>query len=367
MKIGVNGRFLCHPFTGIGQYTRNLFGTLAKQNPHLQILMVVPEAVDVEMPENVEIIVLPEKFHKVYWEQVQLPTFFKNAGVDLVHFPYPSNPWKGFEKPVVVTVHDTIPWTLAAYRKSFLTRLYQDRACNAVKKADHVLTVSETSKHEIEALCETNNVSVIYNAPTIGIGERQKSVLKKYGIVEPYFLYVGGYDKRKNVGTIVQAFQKIAPHFGVKLVLAGGKLFNDSLYSSFDELTKEEKQDSLLVQKGEIIRTGFVDTADLAAIYRSSFAFLNLSEKEGFNLPILEAAVNKTPVIASDIGVHHEVIGDYAQYCSVHDSDGLAELMKKMLTDTNFYQNQKQLLEDYKCPYSWEKSAQQLINLYNKL
>ena len=103
-KIGVNARFLSKPFTGIGQHTKYLFEALAKQNQDVQFILVTPDKVEVNFPKNVSVHVLPEKFpgtsgmRKTFWEQKQLPDFFLKQNVDVVHFPYPSNPWKKFHE-----------------------------------------------------------------------------------------------------------------------------------------------------------------------------------------------------------------------------------------------------------------------------
>jgi glycosyltransferase involved in cell wall biosynthesis len=383
MKVGVNARFLTKPFSGIGNYTRSVFMALAKQNPHDKFILVAPQPCDLPMPKNVEIVALPEKFpgtsgmKKTFWEQVQVPRFFLKQKVDLAHFPYPCNPWFGFKKPVVVTVHDVIPWVLPAYRKSFSTRIYQDRCKNAVKKANIILTVSEASKKEISKICRVplEKIFVTYNATARDFlikapSSESKNILDKYGIDQqiPYFLYVGGYDDRKNVRMIIDVFlDKIAPNHRINLVLAGGKTLNANLYESFDYLTKCQRGVSLQAQEGKIKVTGFVDELDLPVLYQSSFAFLNLSKMEGFNLPLVEAAVSGVPVIASDIPVHREIAGSYALFTNPDDGNALGDLMKKLITDSDFYQEAKSKINKYKCPYSWEKTAEEINRIYKKL
>jgi len=381
MHIGVNARFLASPFTGIGVYTRHLFSALAAQCPQDKIFMVAPRESDFSFPPNVEKVVLPEKFpgtsgmRKTFWEQVQVPRLFSHLKTDLAHFPYPSNPWRGYDKPVVVTVHDTIPWVLPSYRKSVSTRLYQDRCRNAVKKADHVVTVSESSKKEIIDLCgiSPSKISVIPNAPSPSFSknlypDERSGTLKKYGINPDrrFFLYCGGYDERKNVSIITETYlSHIAPYHDIDLVLAGGKSHESALYSSYD-LTNRKYSHSLGASKGKIIFTGFVSEEHFPALYQSCFVFLNLSRREGFNLPLLEAAVSGAPVVASDIPVHREVAGGYALFCPPDDKPAFAEVLKKLISDQSFYQKQKETSKKYVCPYSWEKSASGLTQIYKK-
>jgi len=150
-------------------------------------------------------------------------------------------------------------------------------------------------------------------------------------------------------------------------VLAGGKSLDDRLYESFEYLTKKVKDPILRVPKGNIVVTGFVKEADLSALYQSSFAFLTLSSIEGFNLPLVEAAVSRTIVIASDIPVHREVLGDSALFCPLDASAELGNLMEKLLSDSTFYEKQKQIIKQYSCPFSWQQSAQKIMSLYKQL
>lgn len=391
MIIGASGRFLAKPFTGIGQHTRFLFTALAKVLPSLKIIMVTHEPVSVEMPPNVHIEVLKENFpgtagmRKTYWEQRQVPRFLKERQVDLAHFPYPCNPWTGFEKPVCVTVHDAIPWLSEAYRRSVTTRLYQDSCRFAVKKADHVFTVSEASKYDVAALChiEESKISLSYNAPApqffmkIDADERAK-VLAKYGLnpARRYFFYVGGYDERKNVPMILQAFEKfVAARHDIDLVLAGGKAVNDPLYASFDNILRGKHTDGEdsaaggghAARPGAIHTTGFVEESDLPALYQSAFAFVNVSQKEGCNLPLLEALASGVPVITSDIPVHHEMVGHHAAYVGASDADRLGEVMDQFLRDDQFYFAHKQDAMNYRCPFSWEKTAEGVLGVYERL
>ncbi len=379
MRIGVNARFLTKPYTGIGQHTKYLFEALASLYPDDHFVMITPEPVEITMPKNVEIIVEPENFfgtagmRKTYWEQRQVPKILKEKQVDLAHFPYPSNPWYGFEKPVCVTVHDTIPWESELYRRSMTTRLYQDSCRFAVRKANHVFTVSEASKHDVIRLThiEEKKISLSYNAPAPQFStkvppDQCAKILQKYGLNPDrrYFFYVGGYDARKNVPMIVEAFQRfIAPHYDVDLVLAGGKAVDDPLYQSFDTILHQKKSG----HKGNILRTGFVEENDLPALYQSSFVFVNVSTREGCNLPLLEALTSGVPVITSDIDVHREMVGSNALFVETHDTEKLGNYMDQFIRDEQFYNNRRQDAANYRCPFSWEQTAQKVFEIYRRL
>ena len=352
MKIGVNARLLTKPFTGIGQYTRNLLAELARKDMETQYILVVPEEIPQtlakEFPKNVEIKVLKEKrfpgagMRKTWWEQIQVPEFFLKAKVDIAFFTYPCNPWTSdwYKKgtKTVVTVHDCIPWMNKNYRKGILSKLYHSQTRKAVAKADSILTVSGSSKEDIEKVCKVDaaKIEVVYNdASPIYKEEPHKTfveeVLGRYSLKSgKYFLYVGGYDERKNVNHLLEEYLKFSEkHKGVPLVLAGGKLFKNKLYNSFDKLEN----------LGNIVKTGFLSEEELACLYRNCLSFVNISQHEGFNLTILEAANSGAAMILSDIPVHREVAEDSAKFVK----NDVAQAMETMTSGSERSDWQKKI------------------------
>ena len=115
MKIGINARFLAHPFTGIGQYTKSLVTKLAELAPENEYFLFTPEFVDINFPENCKQIRVVEKDYasaslkKANWEHKLVPAEMEKLKIDLAHFPYPSNPRRKLGIPTIVTVHDVIP------------------------------------------------------------------------------------------------------------------------------------------------------------------------------------------------------------------------------------------------------------------
>ena len=171
------------------------------------------------VPENLALKSINPGLSKSIWETYQLKKFFKNANVDLIHLPYPSLYQRVNHVPVVMTIHDTIPWTDKEYsHRGFLSSLYNKRTYNLARKADKLLTVSNTSRSEILELdgFEWKNPEVVYNATEFDEAPEltkieEKILLNRFGIKENdnFLFFMGGYIfKIKEIAEIKNSFVK---------------------------------------------------------------------------------------------------------------------------------------------------------------
>ncbi|MEK6614805.1 MAG: glycosyltransferase family 1 protein, partial [Bacteroidota bacterium] len=354
MKIGFQGRFLSRPFTGIGQYTSGLLAEFAKQR-EISFVIADPGKISGAIKRH-------------YFEQYCAPKFFAQQKVDLIHFPYPGNPWRKMPIPAIVTVHDVIPWIFPEYRHGFFSSLAHEKAKNALHHAAHVITVSEFSKKEIERVCgiPEEKISVIYNGCCeIYSKKADDKVLDRFQLQpRQYFLYVGGYDRRKNVATLVEAFRQFSSkQKNAVLVLAGEPLHRTSLY----DLTFENCRNTMKSGGSNILCTGFVDEAVLAALYQNAAAFVHLSKYEGFNIPLLEAATSKVPLILSDIPVHREIAKNNAVFVDHDDLHSITMALRKIWNNPPLQSEFSEKSTNLAKSYSWQKSAEKHLLLYQQL
>lgn len=389
LKIGVNGRFFCQPYFGIGRYCLNIFPEMARLYPELEFVIAIPEKLPEEVDkmtryqDNLKFEIIKENwglkklhagFSKAHWEKKLLGDFFREKKVDLIHLPYPSLYQKKNRAKVLVTVHDAIPWVDMAYaRRTWLSGFYNKATLEACRRADYLVTVSKESGREILGLggFEKDQLRVVYNAcefeaeETINEEGRAK-LLKNLGVENGGFLfYMGGYDKRKNVARLVKIFlREIAPNCGLKLVLGGSPMLKNSL---IDEISMEGDE-----WTESVVRTGFLSNSDLAVLYNSAWAYFSITRSEGFNLPLLEALTMGCPALVSDLSVHEEVAGDTPFYLNLSKAN--TEIGKAILAlqkDATRYNDLKAKTEAFaktsKKKFSWEKSAQELAVIYQQL
>jgi glycosyltransferase involved in cell wall biosynthesis len=179
----------------------------------------------------------------------------------------------------------------------------------------------------------------------------------RHGIGQRYLLYVGTLQPRKNLGRVVEGFARLAsaPGMGdVQLVLAGkrGWLYEDLLA----QIGREGLE-------GRVLFPGYVDEAELAALYSSALGFVFPSLYEGFGIPVLEAQACGVPVMTSNNSSLPEVAGDAALLVDPNDVDAIADAMLRLATDEALraelvergYQNVKR--------FSWEKCARETLEV----
>lgn len=173
-------------------------------------------------------------------------------------------------------------------------------------------------------------------------------ILKKYHLPASYFLYVGNLEPRKNIGTLLRAYQAYADSAkeAIPLVLvSGGGWKNEVLLKQMDDL----------VAAGyAIVRpNGYVGDEDLPGIYGAAKALVHVAIHEGFGLPPLQAIACGTAVIASNIPPIKEVLGANAQYV---DPLNVTEISNAMLHPKNKPQKSELQL-------TWRNTVAKLLSL----
>lgn len=252
---------------------------------------------------------LPRQLAKLYWEQVTVPRRARSLGADLLLVPYWAAPlWQPV--PTVVTVHDLIPLLLSPYRGGWTGRLYTKLVSTSARRCAAVVTVSEASKRDIVRFLgiPVERVTTVYHGPNREDDEGEQreedltlsripQVARKYSLPESYFLYLGGFDVRKNVLVIVRAYRRYLNLGGdpaVKLVVAGKLPPSDT--SFFPDPQRLVRQ---LELTDHVRFIGWVDEEDKEPLYAGAAAFLFPSLYEGFGMMLLEAMAAGSPVITS--------------------------------------------------------------------
>jgi glycosyltransferase involved in cell wall biosynthesis len=177
-------------------------------------------------------------------------------------------------------------------------------------------------------------------------------------------LYLGGFDQRKNVTQLLEAWRYVTKAEGaeVALVIAGAEpVWAEPMFPDLRRAARERDFDD------EALRwIGRVDEADLPALYRLAEVFVYPSLYEGFGLPVLEAMASGTPVVANQIPVLEEISGDGAYLVPVGDARKRGGAILALLGQRDLYDTQRSRGLARATHFQWRKTARETLAVYEK-
>ena len=336
MKIIFDARVLSHRhYSGVENYTKQILDLL-KSSVHLNI--VKPK--------------LTNKYFAHLWTHLVLP--FKKGSVLFC----PANIAPIFvpkSKKLVVTIHDV---AFITYPNSFSTffRLYYKFIIPInIKRADKIITVSKSSKCEIEKYYpfSKEKIEVIY----LGANPifKRLHIQKKKQI-----LYVGSMNERKNFSSVLKAYA-LLDNNDYTLLMVGRFASNFALDDATKVLIETAKSNPHIEFKSDVCNE------ELVKIYNESMLFVFPSFYEGFGLPVLEAMACGTPVVCSDVTSLPEVGGDAVVYCNPHNLNDIVEKMEMALSDEKLQQDMIEKGLKRVKQFTWEKAAQEHMKVFKEV
>ena len=362
MRIGVNGRFLVAKQTGVQRAAYNLIRSLVNLDQENEYFIFTGyDQIDKAEWSFPNTTVVPsrirggETFRNLWWEQWTLPALAKKYKVDLLHCPANMAPLF-YNGRSIVHIHDLCFIVNPKWYSFYFRHWYNFVIPRLAKKAARVVTNSNNSRNDLLLYCSlpAEKVSTVYWA--VDDAFRAEPPPRTPGQPENFILYVGSLEPRKNIKTLVEAFERMRdanPDLDHKLVLIGGE---SPLFADVSLTIKRYKDD--------VIFQGFADEASLRSYYRHASLVAYPSLYEGFGLPPLEAMASGTPVVTSMTSSIPEVVADAALMVGPYDIDGLAASMASILKDSNL---RSRLIErGYKQVenFQWERVAKKLLAIY---
>jgi len=381
MRVALNGWFWNTPATGSGQYIRQLVRALLDLSfgsaTDLQIVLVVPSGRSTEagqegpdLPDSAIVHLIPARrsnLGKVQFEQLAFPRAAARLSADVAHVPYWAPPARS-TIPVVVTIHDLIPLVLPDYRGGPLQRLYTALVSATAHGAAFVLTDSNASRRDILthlSLPEERVRAIPLAAAsryTAEAGSSDGEVRELYGLPRSYMLYLGGFDRRKNLATVIATYRWAGPLIGddCPLVVAGRLPDHDSAFTPDPRRLRQEQG----VPEAFVHFCGFVEEKHKPAIYRGATAFIFPSRYEGFGLPPLEALACGTPVVGSSAASLPEIVGDAGMLLPPDDARHMAGILIQLALDDRFRAELSRKAVEQARSFSWEQTAASTLSAY---
>lgn len=365
MTIAVNARFLLgSELEGVGYFTQEVLRFLTRQHPGHQFHFFFDRPFDRRFlfADNVQGYVLsPPARHPLlwkYWFDVQVPRLLRKVKAD-VFFSPDGQCSLATKVPQVLVVHDLgFLHQPEGYQKSHLG-YYKFYTPRFIRKAQSVLTVSQTTKQDIVQQYKTSaeKITVVYNGvkPVFTpIGYAEKDVVKE-GLTggAEYFLYAGALQPRKNLVNLLKAFSvfKRRLQSSMKLVLVGRLAWKND---EFVELLKTYKH------RDDVVLTGYLEEGELANLMASAYAFVYPSLFEGFGVPVAEAMRCGVPVLTSKASAMEEISEGAALYFDPQNVDDMADKLMRIYKDERERNGliEKGLVVSSK--YSWQKTAEEV-------
>lgn len=359
MKIGFDARALVGKRTGIGNYIWSLLDEMANRMPEAEFIAYCPEGLIPSFPENIQHSLIKSNrpyplMSGYFWLKWRSASLIKKDNINVFWATRTLYPSQLIGKiPVVTTVYD-LNHLICPQTMPFINRLaHQLYFKHDVVNATKVVAISSGTAERVDSLLNRHVDSIV--VPGTGMEFSPKNtteilaVRQKYKLFNPYILFIGTLEPRKNLTTLLDAFKIIRKNgfSNINLVLVGQMGWkNKHLKNQLDQ------------NIDGILELGYVPNEDLAAIYSGSEAFVLPSLYEGYGMPAAEARACGTSVVASDIPELREAGGAESIYINPLSVDDLAQGILKALS------SEKPIAKDR---VSWEMGAKSMVKIFKDL
>src|SRR5882724_7050289 len=365
MRIAFDGTALRPGRTGVGYYTEHLLHHLAQAATNDELIVVSNRAIDTTspLPSRVRVATPAHHVPRLVWMQTLAVTALRQVDADVVHFTNGMLPLMS-PVPTVVTIHDM---SLRLYprfhppRRVILNRPLVDLAA---RRADAIITPSESAKRDIVDLYHLDpaRVHVVYEAaaPTftrVRDSAALERVRERYGLAERIILYVGTIEPRKNLPTLIEAFaaRRRSGELSHQLVCVG----------PYGWLSRGIDEQIRRCHAADAIKfTGYVPFEDLPALYSLAEMFVYPSMYEGFGLPVVEAMACGAPVITSAAGALAEIGGNAVEQIDRVDAESLGRSLVALARSRDRREALSGAGLERAATYSWARAARESLEIY---
>ncbi len=285
-------------------------------------------------------------------QQLALPRLLSSLKADVLLSPANHGLPVTAPCPMVLVVHETVAWDdpegIASVTGTRFSRSV------SLSRAARIVTLSEHSQGAI-----TRRLGVAASRIRVvpgGVDERffaplEEEIIERarvnYGVSRGSVLHVGGLKARRNLPTLVRAIASLPADIAPRLTLAGSGPEGEGLASM-----------ARLIGLGERFHlAGFVEDADLPAVYRAAACVVLAGTEEGFGLPALEAMASGTPVVAARAGALPEVTARAARLFPAEDVTALAGHLRDVLSSPDEQRRMAILGRQQAAKYTWEQAG----------
>lgn len=275
-------------------------------------------------------------------EQVAMPLWMLRRRPRLVHLPSPFAPFS-VPVPYVVTIHDLIDLHYPQWTKPKARWYFRTIVRRLARHARTVITDDESTAEDIVRFyaVDRNRIAVI----PLGIDAENVAPVA-HG--RPYVMYAGNRRPHKNLGTLLEGWRRVDPSRELDLVLTGGE---------------DPQMRAVTRERGRIVFLGELQHAGVLRWIAGASALVHAALREGFGLPLLEAASLGTPVVVAE-GAVPQPLRSVVRTFRAEDAGGMALAIEAALSDRNGDLTSR--ARAVAAGLTWDLCARRTIDVYRR-
>ncbi|HXI12337.1 MAG TPA: glycosyltransferase family 1 protein [Thermoanaerobaculia bacterium] len=371
LRIGFDIRPFYEPLTGVGWYLYHLLRELAARDDVTLVALgdaCVSSAgphLYVDLPVNVEHLFFdlrdrpPSTLDRQLTAAAFLP-LIRLADCDLIFGGNYFLPrlMSAVARRRVITIHDL---TYKRYpdlvQKETLANL-ERQMTNEIFAADAIICVSDATRRDVLGFYEVDAAKIV--AIHSGV-EPPGAVSGNFQTPEaPYVLFVGTVEPRKDIDTLIAAFEILKDRGGFEgsLVIVGSIGWKSE--GTMRRMRRSRWKESIL-------HLSYLEAAALSAVYRKAAVLAFPSLHEGFGFPLLEAMAHGVPVVAANNSSLPEVGGDAALYFRTGDAGELASLIERVVHDPALSAAMVEKGRARLDSFQWKRAAEETMKVFRRV
>jgi glycosyltransferase involved in cell wall biosynthesis len=349
---------------GIGSYARGLIEGFAELEEPPQVSLLLSERRDPPPEVGAGVVTAPRRIRLVHptlqpiADTLLVARALAGSHADLYHAIEFGQPLRS-RLPVVVTVHDLIPFVLP--RDYRWVRRARVLGLRLLRHADAVIAVSEATRRDVVRLTGTSPGRITVIPEGISAAFRPAppdavaALRSRLRLDRPYLLAVGTFDPRKRIALLADVVREVRRDHDVMLVIAGDQgTFADTVARALSRAGLAEHS----------LVTGHVSIGELATLYTGAECLVFTSAYEGFGLPPLEAMACGTPAVVFDNSSLPEVSGTAAVQVRDGDAALMAEAIDRLLDDPGERDRRQAEGLAWAATFTWRRAAEMTVEVY---
>ncbi len=376
MIIGIDVSSVSYQ-TGVSNYTLNLIRNLVKidKTNHYKLfysslrLPLPSEIKKLSSKPNVSIyqFPFPPTLLQILWNQLRLiPIELLIGKCDIFHTSDWTQP-PTLSTKTIATIHDLTPFLHPEWHHPKVINAHRRKMYWAAKKCCHFICVSQNTQSDLLKLFPQINqskTSLVYEAAETKYGQflklpsriqqKKKDVIKKQYGLQNFILAQGTREPRKNLNRLIESFlnfKKKYPQTKIKLAITGK-------YGWGNDISAQDPSIKIL---------GFIPEKDMVALHASALCLIYPSLYEGFGLPIIKSLKVGTPVITSNNSSLKEIAASCAILVDPTSTQEITKAIEKITQSPKLRQQLRQKGIAVAKNFSWIKTAQQTLQIYNSI